>query len=206
MIKLNIDQGSEAWYEIRAGRVTSTRFAPLIMDQSTTGYKNLVKDIVCEIITGKQEEGFSNKLMEEAKEMEPVARIAFEQMMEVDVSEVGFIIPDEDNRFHDWIGDSPDGVFENNALEIKCPLARTHLDYITANKLPPEYRAQVQAHLFVGGFEKCYFMSYVEGMKPFIITVYPDDEMHRLFEVRLDALILEVQSKLEKYNQHDPMI
>ncbi|HBE41226.1 MAG TPA: hypothetical protein DDW27_08490 [Bacteroidales bacterium] len=206
MIKLNIDQGSEAWHEARTGRVTSTRFAALIMDATTVGYKNLVKDIVCEIITGKQEEGFSNKLMEEAKEMEPVARAAFEQIMEVDVSEVGFIIPDEDNRFHEWIGDSPDGAFDNSCLEIKCPLARTHLDYITANKLPSEYRAQVQAHLFVGGFEKCYFMSYVEGMKPFIITVYPDDETHRLFELRLDMLILEVQSKLDKYNQYDPMI
>ena len=206
MIRLNIEQGSEAWHEARAGRVTSTRFASLIMDATTAGYKNLVKDIVCEIITGKQEEGYSNKLMEDAKELEHVARAVFEQIMEVNVSQVGFIIPDEDNRFHEWIGDSPDGEFDNSCLEIKCPLARTHLDYITANKLPSEYRAQVQAHLFVGGFEKCYFMSYAEGMRPFILTVYPDKEMHQMFELRLDMIIAEVKVKLEKYNQYDPLI
>lgn len=203
MIILNIDQRSEAWYEARCGRVTGTRFSELVAGESTKTYKNLVSDLACEIITRRQEESYVSAAMENGIETEPIARAEYEILTGVKVAEAGFIIPDEDHKYHDWIGVSPDGLTPDGMIEIKCPMMRTHIEYIEVGKLPSEYRYQVQGQLFVTGLPYCDFMSYVEDMKPFIIRVYPDTMLFAEFEMRLDKLINDVTEKLNKYQNYD---
>lgn len=204
MIIHEIEQQSEAWFEARCGRVTGTRFKALVAGETTATYKDLVTNIACEIITRKAEETYSNANMEHGLETEPIARNEYVVLFDKAVREVGFITPDEDNKYHHWVGISPDGIMEDKGiLEIKCPLMRTHLEYIEAGKLPSEYRYQVQGQLFVTGFDYCDFMSYVEGMKPFVIRVYPDIELFKEFELRLDRLIEQVDEKLIKYEKYD---
>ena len=190
MIIHNIEQRSEAWYSAKCGLVTSTRFKSLCAKETTDSYKDLVTNLACEIITGKIEETYSNALMEQALELEPIARKEYEWITDIPVKTVGFITPDEDHKYHNWIGDSPDGLLpEDGILEIKCPLARTHFEYIEANKLPTEYRHQVQGHLFVTRLSFCDFVSFFPGMKLFINRVEPDLELFAEFERRLDILI-----------------
>lgn len=204
MIIYNCEQGSEAWFQARCGRITGTRFKDLMAGESTDTYKKLVSNIVCEIITGKMEETYSNANMEHGVETEPLARIEYESIFDVEVKQVGFIIPDEDHKYHDLIGISPDGLLPyNGILEIKCPLARTHLDYIEANRLPTEYRYQVQGQLFVTEYDHCHFMSFVEGMKPFIFPVKPDTELFKEFERRLDLIKIHIKNKLNLYKQYN---
>jgi len=203
MIILNIEQRSEAWYEARCGRVTGTRFADLVAGESTKTYKNLISDIACEIITGRQDDGYVSPAMEHGIETEPEARAEYETITGVKVTDAGFIIPDEGQKYHEWIGISPDGLPPAGIIEIKCPIMRTHLEYIEAGRLPAEYRHQVQGQLFVTGFPYCDFVSYVEDMKPFIIRVEPDPELFKEFEMRLDNLIDDVQAKLHKYNTYN---
>ena len=203
MIYLNIQQQSEAWFEARAGRITGTRFKALCAGESTQTYKDLVTNIVCEIITGKCEETYSNADMEHGVETEPDARATYGFLFDCHVQEIGFIMPDEDHKYHDWIGISPDGIVTPGMIEIKCPRMKTHLEYIEANRLPAEYRHQVQGQLYVTGFPWCDFISYVEGMKPFVIRVYPDLDLHAEFERRLDKLIIDVKNKLEIYKKYD---
>jgi hypothetical protein len=140
--------------------------------------------------------------MEHGTETEPIARKVYENLFGVTVKEYGCITPDEDNKYHDWIGISPDGITEG-VLEIKCPMMKTHLGYIKANKLPAEYRHQVQGQLFVTGLPYCDFMSYVEGMKPFIIRVLPDEVLFEEFRNRLDILIVQVLEEINSYNKYD---
>jgi putative phage-type endonuclease len=204
MIIFDIEQQSEAWFEARCGRITGTRFKALVAKETTDSYKDLVTNIVCEIITNKAEETYSNANMEHGIETEPEARKEYESICGIEVKQVGFIIPDEEHKYHEWIGISPDGVIEpDGMIEIKCPLARTHFEYIEAGKLPSEYRYQVQGQLFVTGFKYCDFMSYVEGMKSFIIRVYPDQELFKEFEIRLDKLIEQVKQKIINYNKYE---
>ena len=208
MILHEIDQHSEAWHQIRCGRITGTRFASLMMGESTKGYKDLVTNIACEIITGKAEESYSNAIMEYGLETEPLARAEYEHIFECEVKQVGFISPDEDNKYSEWIGISPDGILPIDQpyyglLEIKCPLMKTHLGYIEDNRLPNEYKYQVQGQLFTTGFQHCDFMSFVPNMKPFLIRVYPDEKLFKEFEKRLDILIIQVQSKLINYHKYD---
>jgi predicted phage-related endonuclease len=186
-----------------AERVTGTRFKNLVSKETPDSYKDLLTNIACEIITGKQEETYSNALMEYGIEMEPFARAKYEELFELKVTEVGFLTPDEDHNYHEWIGISPDGMIDDNGiLEIKCPLARTHFEYIERNVLPSEYRYQVQGQLFVSGASYCDFMSYVPGMKPFIIRIKPDVDLFLEFERRLDLLIVQVLEKINLYNKY----
>jgi putative phage-type endonuclease len=204
MIKYNIDQHSEAWFEARCGRVTGTRFKDLMAGPSTDTYKKLITNIACEIITRRAEETYSNAIMEAGIETEPEARKEYESLFGVEIEQVGFITPDEDNEYHDWIGISPDGLTpDNGMIEIKCPLMRTHFEYIEGDKLPTEYKYQVQGQLFVTGLDYCDFMSYVEGMKPFIVRVTADWVMFQEFKLRLNKLIEEVKNKIEVYNKYD---
>jgi len=203
MIILNIEQRSEAWYEARCGRVTGTRFSDLVAGESTKTYKSLVSDIACEIITDRQETGYVNAVMEHGIETEPEARAEYETVIGTKVTEVGFIMRDEIDKYHDWVGISPDGLTPDGMIEIKCPMMRTHLEYIEGGKMPTDYRYQVQGQLFVTGLPYCDFVSYVEDMKPFIIRVFPDEELFAEFEKRLDKLIIDVTEKLNKYHKYD---
>jgi putative phage-type endonuclease len=204
MIIYNIQQQSEAWFAARCGRVTGTRFKDLMAGETTDTYKKLITNLACEIITGKMEETYSNANMEHGVDTEPLVREEYESIFDVEVKCVGFIIPDEDHKYHELIGISPDGLLpDDGLLEIKCPLARTHLEYIEAGKLPTEYRNQIQGQLFVTGYKYCDFMSFVEGMKPFLIRVYPDLELFKEFEKRLDLLSTQVQNKLNLYKQYN---
>ena len=204
MIYHNFEQGSEAWHAIRCGKVTGTRFKALVAGETTQTYKDLITNLACEIITGKQEETYSNAAMEHGTETEPVARAEYESIFETEVKTIGFVSPDEGHKYAEWIGVSPDGLLpDDGILEIKCPLPKTHFEYIEANKFPADYRYQVQGQLFVTGFKYCHFMSYVPGMKPFIIPVYPDLDLFKEFEKRLDQLIIQVQNKLLTYQKYD---
>lgn len=206
MIISNCEQHSEAWHEARLGRVTGTRFKNLMSKETTASYQDLITDLACEIITHRAEETYSNAAMENGLETEPIARREYESLFGIEVKQAGFIIPDEDHRYHGWIGISPDGLTpDNGMIEIKCPNMGTHFEYIASGKLPSEYRYQVQGQLFVTGFDYCDFMSYCEGMTPFIIRVYPDVELFSEFEKRLDIIIVQVLMKIHNYNQYDPM-
>lgn len=207
MIIINCEQRSECWHEHRTGRITSTRFKNLVSKETTDSYKDLVTNIACEIITHKMEETYSNADMERGIELEPIARKEYETLFDTDVKTVGFLIPDEDHKYHDWIGISPDGILSDNGLlEIKCPKMRTHFEYIERNELPSEYRYQVQGQLFVSGLSYCDFMSFVPEMKPFVIRVYPDVNLFHDFEGRLDVLIEQVKKKLDTYKIYDHLL
>lgn len=204
MIKVNIDQGSEAWYQIRLGRITGTRFKDLVAGESTKTYQDLITDIAGEIITQTGEETYSNALMERGKELEPEAAKEYESIFDIESEEVGFCLFDEDDKFHDWVGVSPDRLIgEDGGLEIKCPLRKTHINYIKANRLPAEYIKQVQGCLFVTSRKWWDFMSYYPGMKPFIIRVYPDLELHKIFIERLEKFINDVKQEIKAYNVYD---
>lgn len=209
MIIYEFEQRSEAWFAEKCGRVTGTRFKNLIAGESTKTYKDLVTDIACEMITHRIEETYTNAIMEHGIETEDTARKEYMNITGAKVFEYGLIIPDENNKYNEWIGYSPDGLIKNSdkepegLLEIKCPLMKTHLNYIAAHKLPAEYRHQVQAGMFVTGLNYCDFMSYVEGMKPFILRIEPDYELFEEYKMRLDKLIEQVNELLQTYEKYD---
>ncbi|MBC8321332.1 MAG: YqaJ viral recombinase family protein [Bacteroidetes bacterium] len=200
MIKVNIEQGSEAWFAERCGRITATRIAIMMSGEATKGYKDLVADLAGEIITGEVEESYSNAIMERGTELEPYARELYCQIFNIEVEEVGFIVHE---KYPEWMGVSPDGLPNGGGLEIKCPLRKTHIGYIEKNILPNEYKWQIQGSLFTTGLPHWDFMSYYPNMKPFILRVYPDLRMHSEIETRLLKTIELIKEKINNYNLYD---
>lgn len=199
MTKIFMEQGSEAWYSIRCGRFTASQFSKLMAGKSTKSYQDLITNVAGQIISGLVETTYSNAIMERGIELEPIARREYESTFNIEVEQVGFILPDNNA---DWLGASPDGLTEGG-LEIKCPLMKTHLNYMFAGQLPNEYKWQVQGSLFISGLPWWDFMSYYPNMKPFILRIYPDLEMFTALDSRLAEAIAEVKELIKTYNNYD---
>lgn len=203
MIKHMMEQGSEAWHQLRLGRFTGTRIKNLMSAKTTVGYKDAIIDVATEIISGEIEDSYTNDIMQRGIDLEPQARKHYEEIFECKVDEVGFC-EIEDETYSEWSGVSPDGLIgEVGMLEIKCPKAKTLFGYIKAGKLPAVYKWQVQSQLFITGREWCDFMAYYPGLKPFIIRVLPDLIMHDAIVHELNVAIDEVQNTIAMYNEYD---
>jgi hypothetical protein len=122
-----MEQRTEEWFAARCGKVTASRVADIIAKTKTgpsASRENYLAQLVCERLTGKPAESYSNSAMSMGNRgTEPFARAAYEARMDILVTEVGFID-------HPWItmsGASPDGLAAEGMVEIKCPNTATHI-------------------------------------------------------------------------------
>ena len=199
MIIVDIEQQSEAWYRLKAGMISGTRFSKVMAGDSTATYKDLITDLAGEIITGEVEETYSNAIMERGIALEPEARALYSELIG-EVRGTGFCLMD---GMEEWIGVSPDGLTDKGIIEIKCPIRKTHLNYIEKGTLPSVYKWQCHGNMMATGAEYCDFMSYYPDMKPFIIRVEPDKEMQDELMSEIKKTIELVKVKIETYNQYE---
>lgn len=153
------EQRSADWHAARLGRLTGSRvadaFATLKKGGEAAGRRNLRVQLVLERLTGRsQENGFVSLDMERGIELEAEACGAYEAETGVFVQPVGFVVHDEL-----LTGCSPDGLTNEGLIEIKCPKAATHLDYLRG-ELPNEYRLQIIHGLWLTGRAWGDFVSY----------------------------------------------
>ena len=155
-----IAQRSPEWFAARLGKVTASRVADL-MAKTKTGYSssraNYMAQLVCERLTGQQQESFTNASMQWGTDTEPQARAAYEFLTDAAVEETGFVmhptIPD--------FGASPDGIIgADGMLEIKCPNTATHLDTLLSETVPGKYVTQMQVQMACAGRAWCDFVSF----------------------------------------------
>ena len=62
-----IEQGTEAWHQLRLGKITASRIADVIAQVKSgeaAGRENYRIELVSERLTGKPSEGFTNAHME----------------------------------------------------------------------------------------------------------------------------------------------
>lgn len=155
-----IEQGTEAWQAQRRGKVTASRVADVIK-KTKSGYstsrKNYAAQLLCERLTGKTAEGFSNAAMAWGIEKEPEARVAYEFMKNATVEQVSFI----DHPSIDMSGASPDGlVGEDGLIEIKCCNTATHLETLMSGEIDPDYITQIQWQLACSGRKWCDYVGF----------------------------------------------
>lgn len=197
MTAYNVQQGSEAWHDLRCGRFTASKFKDLMAGDSTAGYKGLIYNTVGEILSGTVEPGYSNAIMERGSELESDARLLFEDINGVEVEEIGFAT--NEDVWPEYVGVSPDGMVNPQTnLEIKCPMIKTHVEYLIGERLPNAYKWQVQGQMLVTGADSCEFMSFYPGTKPFILTVEKDEEMHEQLMERIAVSVDKVKELIEQ--------
>lgn len=196
----DVEQGSEAWFDLRCGRITASKFATLMSGESTKGYTDLLHETAGQIVSRTMEESYSNSIMERGIELEPEARMFYEDIKDVDAEEVGFVT--NELILPEYVGVSPDGMIreENGGLEIKCPLTKTHVRYLLGDRLPNEYKWQVQGQMFVMEADYVDFMSYYPNMRPFIKRILPDPEMHEQLQERMLSSVDKIKDIVEQIN------
>lgn len=190
-----IEQGSQEWLALRAGKVTASKVSDVMSSITTAGYKNYLADLVVERLTGKKTESFTNAAMQWGVDQEPIARAEYEVKTGNFVDQIAFV----DHPTIVNFGCSPDGlVGDDGLIEIKCPNTATHIDYVMQDKVPTKYIPQIQCQLAVTGRKWCDFVSFdprlPDGLQILIVRLERDDEYIEKLEARVVKFLDEVNS------------
>jgi len=179
-----IEQGTEAWFAQRLGKLTASRMADVLATTKSgpsASRKNYLAQLVAERLTGQAAESFSNAAMAWGTSNEPIARAEYEIITGEFVDQVAFI----DHPYIEWCGASPDGMpLDDGLVEIKCPNTATHIDYLLGQKPPSKYIPQMLLQLACTERAWCDFVSYDPRMP----------EEHRLFVVRFEPKQSEIDA------------
>jgi hypothetical protein len=123
--------------------------------------------------------------------------MAYEIKREVIVHESGFAYLTDIQA-----GCSVDGFVEDydgmGIVEYKCPKSATHIEYLMANRLPPEHEPQVLHNLWITGAAFCDFASFdprlPEHLQLFVIRVQRDEEKLKAHEAEVLRFLEEVEA------------
>lgn len=186
-----IIQGSDAWKQLRRGRITGSKIADVMQEKKGTGYENYLAQLGCERMAGCVTETYKNAYMDRGNEDEPAARECYEFVTGYSVEQIAFV------RHPTLIfaGCSPDGLINDDGMvEIKRKIPAIHATYIFKNRIPPEYLKQMMWELACTGRQWNDFASYCPDLP---------EEM-QLFTIRLErdeAMIAEMEKQVIAFNQ-----
>lgn len=197
---IECDQRSPEWFVARKGLWTASFFDNAI---TTTGKKSesipgVVNRLVAEIILGVPDESFQSEAMLRGGELEDEALNFLNFTHGFNFKKCGFV--DSGKGY----GCSPDGIDEGNriGLEMKIPMAHTHIEYISAGHLPKKYKAQVQGSMWVTGFDRWAFFSYHPEIRPLLVIVERDEEYIRQMQDIVLSACTDVAKKLNQVSEY----
>ena len=167
------EQGSDEWLRSRCGFITASNFSKLV---TTQGAKSKQADTYLNAVIAEREvpipiDTYKSAAMQEGNDLEDQARSTFELLHDVSIKQVGLVALDD----HD-VGCSPDGLWADTGIEIKCPQRSTHTGYRRSGRLPSAYFQQVQGTMWIMELDHYWFFSFRPEHKPFIIKVERDNE------------------------------
>ena len=202
---IEVIQGSPEWFAARCGKVTASRVADIIAKTKTgpsASRENYLAQIVCERMTNKPAESYSNAAMAWGTEQEPFARAAYESAKDVLVEEVGFVPHPNISE----AGASPDGLVGLFGLvEIKCPNTATHIQTLLDQKVPEKYNTQMQWQMACTQRQWCDFVSFdprmAEGLQLFIKRVELDPVYIANLEKEILNFLFDVEHKITQLNK-----
>ncbi len=152
----------DAWYAARHGRITASRFGDLMKSGrekdavfTQTGYTYLRR---CAAERLGSWYSVSAKSMDWGNEHEQEAIEEYSRRFDVDVESCRYRY----FQYNEDIGGTPDGlVFDNGAIEVKCPFdPAVHINTILTNEVPDEYEWQVVGHMLNTGRKYVDFCSF----------------------------------------------
>ena len=132
-----IIQRTDAWHNIKHGKIGGTRSAGLFVKSDT-----LAIELASEISEEwEQEDSFVNSAMQRGIDLEPLAIEQLEIYTSLKFNQVGWI-QSTDNPM---LGISPDGITECETIqcEIKCPSRKKHFENCLNNGIDKEYLPQL---------------------------------------------------------------
>jgi hypothetical protein len=171
-----VEQRSEEWRAVRAGKITASQFADAINfmpggepyksgpkkgqprpPRSSAARDKLMRALAFERLSGQPVHEVSSKSMSHGKEVEDFAFEMYELETGNVVRRIGFAVHSD----YSFIGASPDFLVDpDGGGEVKCPYDEAVHIATIINGMPEEHIAQVQGNMWVHG--RCWwdFVSY----------------------------------------------
>lgn len=201
-------QRSPEWFAARCGKVTASRLYD-VMTRTKSGYaasrQNYMAELICQRLTGKPEEGFTNAAMMRGTELEPVAREMY-ALNEFDavISEVGLI----DHPTIAGFAASPDGLVNDDGLiEIKCPNTWTHLQTLKTGVPKRQYLLQMHAQMMCTGRKWCDFVSFDDRLPPelayFKTRINFDEVLAAEIEQEVVKFLAELETEIQNITHQE---
>jgi hypothetical protein len=194
----HVEQNTDEWRALRAGRVTASAMDKIItpIGEKSTQATKYMHQLIAEKISGEPAEDFKgNKHTERGKEWEAEAAEYFAMTTGATITKAGFCTTDDG-----LVGCSPDYfIGDDELLEIKTGLPSVMIDYYLSGKLEQDHRPQTQSGLLVTGFRKITTMLYNPLMKPIIVSAERNmpyiismqtmlDDFHRKMDAKMEIL------------------
>ena len=163
MIFHDVQQNSEEWFELRRGKVTTSKFG-LFMANYGKAFGDPAKryafKLAKEQVTGvrEDEESYSNNNMENGHLYEPIAQDSYMEQTFYEIENGGFCQHSE----YENVGGSPDGRIPlfNGGNEVKSVLSWTQRNTIKRNSFDPAYKWQLLGNMWLCEMDWIDFVSY----------------------------------------------
>jgi hypothetical protein len=183
-------QGSQAWFDCRAGHATASRFADILSGKAAR--ESYLYELVAERLAGPLRDG-GGRAKEWGHESEDHARRAYTIRTGELVQQVGFAVHSKIL----WCGASSDGlVGDDGSLEIKSPFNSGVHAKTLALGMPEEHYWQVVGNIWILGRKWLDFASYDPAYKaPYDLYVQRferDETAIKHLEVEVKKFLAEV--------------
>lgn len=196
-----IIQGSDAWKQLRAGKVTASRVKDIVATTKTgysTSRDKYMTQLLLERLTNTVADSYTNDAMSWGTEQEPFARAAYEAAKSVMVDQVAFV----NHPTIEMAGASPDGLVNDDGLvELKCPMSHTHLESILGG-IDDQYKVQVQWQMACTGAkwtDLCSFDPRFPAELQLVIKRFERDDAYiATLEKEVIKFLTELDDKLNK--------
>lgn len=175
----NIQQRSDEWYKIKAGRFSSSNIHILDSAQSTKKYQTYINQIIDERLSGVMNKAYSASL-QWGTDNEPLAIQRYQDITGNEVSAIGFVSGDDIDGQPCLYGVSTDGLVSfDKIIEVKCPYTKfVEIVREDVSKNKPYYH-QMQMGLWVTGRQSAEYLLFNPRMplgKDVVIQIVMRDE------------------------------
>ena len=166
-----MEQRSPEWFAARKGRVTGSMVGAILGLDPNTSRAEAMRRMV-RASEDAPSEFIGNIATNWGVMHEPEASEAFQYETGIVVAPASFVV----HPTLAWLGASPDGYAEGDALlEIKCPFGLRNDEAPVAFKTveeQPHYHAQMQIQMFVTGRKRCLFWQWTPNDRNLTVVFF----------------------------------
>ena len=197
-------QGSEPWHAARCGLLTASEMrliiTPTLKAASNDKERAHLYELLAQRITKYVEPTYISDSMLRGLDDENDAIKAYSKNYAF-VDPVGFVTND---KWGFTIGYSPDGLIgDEGQLECKSRSQKyqiqTICDYVSEDKIDPDFMIQVQTGLLVTERKWCDLVSYCGGLWMATVRVLPDERIQAAIVDAATAFEARLVEKMAKY-------
>jgi putative phage-type endonuclease len=196
----NYNQGDPEWHKARIGSIGGSSIGKAVAKGEGKVRKQLLYDMVGEILSGEKKDGYRNSYMEEGLKYEDEARSLYAFQAGVEVAQIAMF------RDGPHKHSSPDGVIGTDGMiEIKTVIPSVFVEAKLTGKITTQYRKQMLWGLRRSGrswVDYAVYCPYVKDIDPLLIIRLERDEKEIAeLENGADEFISEMLEMVERMRQ-----